>query len=428
MITPLDAGALEVARSRMKGPGQGLTNPARCAEAVYRHVVRFGAPAIPGLNRPPAGTAWDFLFGPEDGPLHELAFAWSEADEGGGPSPAEEQEVREQVSEPNLLEALAGCVAAREIEADRLAAAYERLATLQIETLELRAARGLTVGALSLDGIGAHLRAAVETGQAPAPIERLFETLRRQVRLAQGGPVAAGHDAELDKVLARIQGLRAKTVDRGCTEEEAINAARKVAELLDRYGLELGEVDLKAQACEGFGVGTGRRRMSPIDAAIPSVGAFCDCRVWAEKTAAGEIRYVFFGLPADVAGARFLYERVARAFTDESEAFKRTKLYAGHDSGERRAATTSFQTGLADGIVRKLKGLREERETTMRRTTGRDLVPLKEGVIEDELGRLGLRFTYRSQRGRSVLRRAYAAGKVAAERFTVEERLAGGEA
>ena len=69
-LTPLDDAALEVARARMRPGGKGLTNPSRCAEAVYRHVVRFGGPAIAGLNRPPEGELWDFPFAPEDGPVH----------------------------------------------------------------------------------------------------------------------------------------------------------------------------------------------------------------------------------------------------------------------------------------------------------------------------------------------------------------------
>jgi hypothetical protein len=43
--------------------------------------------------------------------------------------------------------------------------------------------------------------------------------------------------AELDKLKARIQALRAKTINNGCTEDEALSAASKVAELLDRYDL-----------------------------------------------------------------------------------------------------------------------------------------------------------------------------------------------
>ena len=415
-LTPLDDAALEVARARMRPDGKGLTNPNRCAEAVYRHVVRFGGPRIAGLNRPPEGEPWDFPFAPEDGPVHGLAFAWAEA---GGEPPAEEvQAVRELAGEPDVHEALAGLVAARQAENAALAAAYERVLTVQVETIERRAALGLAVGAVSLDAFADRLRRAVRDGRVPPEAEAALQAVRARVRASGLGRRARPADAELDKVLARIQALRAKTVDRGCTEEEAIAAAGKVAELLDRYGLSLGEVELKEQACEGFGVDTGRRRFGPIDDCVPAVGAFCDCRVWSEKAADGQIRYVFFGLPADVAGARYLYELVERAFATETGLFKRSELYAGHRSGERRSATQSFQTGLAHGIARKLDELHRRREETMRTETGRDLVPVKEGVVEEELAKLGLRFHARGGgRGRYVLPEAYEAGQEAGERF-----------
>ena len=56
--------------------------------------------------------------------------------------------------------------------------------------------------------------------------------------------------AALDKLKVRIQALRAKTVDNGCTEDEALSAAAKVAELLDRYDLSLTDVELRAAPCE----------------------------------------------------------------------------------------------------------------------------------------------------------------------------------
>ena len=40
---------------------------------------------------------------------------------------------------------------------------------------------------------------------------------------------------DLDKLINRLQALRAKTIANGCTEEEALSAAAKVAELLDRH-------------------------------------------------------------------------------------------------------------------------------------------------------------------------------------------------
>jgi hypothetical protein len=180
----------------------------------------------------------------------------------------------------------------------------------------------------------------------------------------------------------------------------------------------LSEVELKSQSCEGTGIETGRKRYGPIDTCIPVVGGFCDCRVWSEKTADGEIRYIFFGLPADVAGARYLYDLVERAFETETQRFKASPLYEEHHSSERRSATNSFQTGLAHGISGKLRALRAERESAMKTSTGRDLVPLKASLVEDELSKLGMTFKRRSsQTGKRVLREAYSAGQKAGDKF-----------
>jgi hypothetical protein len=43
----------------------------------------------------------------------------------------------------------------------------------------------------------------------------------------------------LQRLVQRIQGLRAKTVAHGCTEAEALAPAEKLAKLLDRHGLSL---------------------------------------------------------------------------------------------------------------------------------------------------------------------------------------------
>lgn len=48
---------------------------------------------------------------------------------------------------------------------------------------------------------------------------------------------------------ARIRALLMKTVDNGCTEEEAMAAAAKAGELMDRYGLESSEVEIRAEKC-----------------------------------------------------------------------------------------------------------------------------------------------------------------------------------
>ena len=114
----------------------------------------------------------------------------------------------------------------------------------------------------------------------------------------------------LDKLKARIQALRAKTTANGCTEDEALSAAAKVAELLDRHDLSLSDVELQTSLCERRVYETHRKKRIPLDDCIGAVAQFCDCRVWREKNAAVEVSYVFFGLSADVEVAHYLAELI----------------------------------------------------------------------------------------------------------------------
>jgi hypothetical protein len=409
-ITPLDDAMLDLARQSIRPGGRGLAAQ-RCAEALYRHAVRHGAPQVQGLNATSADAPGAFPFGPEDGPLHHLAFTLARS--GAGPTAAQVQRAREMAGSDDIIDAIIGISAARLLGPEALAAAYETLALIQLETVERRTAIGLSG---SLDGVAAALDRVIGAGEAPSSARELFRELRRRVRVAPPGQKATNVD--LDKVLGRIQALRGRTIETGCTEQEALAAAEKMAELLDRYGLSLSEVELKSQPCEGAGIETGRKRFGPIDVCIPVVGHFCDCRVWSEKTARGEIRYVFFGLPADVAGARYLYDLVERAFETETERFKGSTLYVEHHPDQRRGAANSFQTGLAHGIAGKLRTLHAERKAATRTSTGRDLVPIKEAVVNEELAKLGMTFRVRrGQTGKRVLSHAYHAGREAGDRF-----------
>ena len=78
------------------------------------------------------------------------------------------------------------------------------------------------------------------------------------------------------------------------------------------------------------------------------------------------------------------------------------------------------------GIARKLDRLRQQREAAMRAATGRDLVPVKAALVEEELAKLGLRFHARGGgKGRHVLRDAYEAGHEAGDRFEYRPGITG---
>jgi hypothetical protein len=414
-ITPLDPGAYTMALHHAAAGAQNSAAAVRWAEAVYAYVVRHGTFDVPGLNRPASDADEDDLFEPGQGELHDLSMAWLDLADG-VPDAALLARTRQGADLTTILDALAAAVLAGDAGRAEVALAFERLLAVQLETVRRREAT--SAAGLSLDAVARGLDDAMRSRAWPQRVRTLFETLRAQV---SGGRLA--EDPGLERLVQRIHALRAKTVAQGCTEQEALAAAEKVAELLDRHGLSLNELEFKSQPCEGIGIQTNRRRAAPIDACIPGVAAFFDCRVWQERAEDAPLRYIFFGLRGDVAAAQYLYEMVERAFETETDAFRASDVYFAM-AGERRSATNSFQTGLAQGIAGKLQSMRAARDAVIRSASGRDLVPVKATMVDEEMEKLGLSLTRRVlSRAKSVLTDAFQAGQAAGERFELSPAI-----
>ncbi|MGE0415802.1 MAG: DUF2786 domain-containing protein [Acetobacteraceae bacterium] len=396
-LVTLDDLAVGLARRFLRGDGRGLTNPLRCAEAVMAAMARC-PPSNDGRD-----SGADALH-----PIDLIARAWLKRT--GEPSAEDLQAVRSHVGRPVLFHVL---LRIYDITDMRLSGIYTQIARLLINTMALRSAHGSA--RMNLDLAAAELEDLIAAGTLPRELRPLFARLRKEA--GQGTRARSDGNADLDRLMQRIRGLREKTVERGCTEAEALAAAEKVAELLDRYGLSLSEPDLTRQSCEGIGVATDRKRRAPIDDCIPAVAHVFDCRVWGETSEDDTLRYIFFGLPADVQAAVYLHDLIALAFDTETRAFQASGIYRDTHTRQRRTATTSFQAGLARGIVQKLTELRHSRDAAGN-GGGRALVPVKERMIEQEMAALGLTFRRRGgARGRMVLRDAYDAGQEAGERF-----------
>ena len=418
-VTPLDDGMLAVAAPFMD-KGRGLKKPLRCAEALYEHFIRHCDP-LDGVNLDFLDEDEDeFPFDASDGPLHALAEEWAEQSQLPEPDADVLQLIRSEAYEEPVLEMHNASYHAHQLGMTHLAAAYDRILSLQLETVHRRANAGIRTSFETLDSLAGKLT----EGGVPADAIAHFEDMCRRARLAGSAKTNKGNREELDKVLSRIQALRGKTVEQGCTEAEALLAAAKVADLLDQYGLTLSEIDMKAQSCAGEGIETNRRRRSPLDECAGAIAGFCDCRTWYEMTPQGHIRHIFFGLPADVAGARYLWDKIDEAFETETALFKRSELYESHPSSKRRSATTSFQAGLAHGIRSKLSRLKAERAAAFRASRGRDLVPVKRDVIEDELAAMGMRLKVLQTGRKNLLAMAYKKGRVTGENLEWEEKLA----
>ncbi len=399
-------------------PGFGLTNDQRCAAQVYRDYFRARSALRLDIHLAvePEKVVQSF----PDEELDAFVRAWAEHGEGAAPTGDALGEVRNFACDKRLLSAVISSVEMRAAGLARLAQVYREVAAIQIETMR----RGEQAGIRPRNDIdrvlGILQSRAVESRVARASLE-LFLELRARFGQTTQRTTATGED--LQRVIDRIRALRAKTTAQGCTEQEALAAAAKVAELLERYGLSLSEIDIRKQACEGFGVDTGRKKPAPQDRCVPTIAHFCDCKAWEEKTPEGAIRFVFFGLPADVEAARYLYDLVGVAFDSETASFKNGELISKFDAAQRRGAVNSFQIGLANGIDTKLDKLKSDRQAAMRKTSGRDLEPIKTSVIDDELDKLGMRFEHKVRRRRRVVVDAFEAGRAAGRKFEIHPGL-----
>jgi hypothetical protein len=224
--------------------------------------------------------------------------------------------------------------------------------------------------------------------------------------------------AVLDKLKGRIRALRAKTTDNGCTKEEALAAAAKVAELLDRHDLLLSDVELREGACERVVYETYRKKRIPIADCIGAIAHFCDCRVWREKNEHGEALYVFFGLPADAEVALYLTGLIDNAVRSELGRYKTSRDYLRFRHQERHLANASFAIGMVTSIAEKLEAMKADRDRANVKT-GRDLVVVKTSIIEDELQKLGISFRTGRSAGRMVSPDAFQAGGAAGTSFEI---------
>lgn len=224
---------------------------------------------------------------------------------------------------------------------------------------------------------------------------------------------------DLDKLKGRLQALRAKTVTNGCTEEEALAAAAKVAELLDRHDLSLSDLEIREETCAQSAIVTNKKQRQPISACIPAIAAFCDCKVWREKDADGRIRYVFFGLRPGIEMAHYVHDVIALAMRGAWEQYAGSQRFIRYGHDEKG----SFLFGMAASIADKLMTMKAERDDAIRIGSGRDLVVIRQAVVESEFAKLDLDLRPGRASGKKVAAGAFEAGQAAGRTVAINPAI-----
>lgn len=193
----------------------------------------------------------------------------------------------------------------------------------------------------------------------------------------------------LDAIRAKLRALREKTVENGCTEEEAMLAAEKMAELLSKYGLSNEELD--AEGYEQNTISMGRR--SPLEDVWFEVARFADCKAWYSRSWDGKLSFVFFGRPQDVLVAEYVYEVLKDACKRALADFRASEPYKRRRTTKTRAqAVKAFQEGLAAGLCRKLRDGLWKRYWTGQSDSTKDLIISTKNQLDLAAQDAGLEF------------------------------------
>lgn len=237
---------------------------------------------------------------------------------------------------------------------------------------------------------------------------------------------------ELAKVKARIRALASRTVERGCSEAEAMAAAAKVGELLEVYGLSMSEVELREEACVQRTLVFNDPRRQAMNWLFPTLLRFTECRGWT----VGRADYVIFGLEPDVQMAEYLMHVIAAALAWEEARYRESADYA-RSRVPPQAALRSFRIGFADRIAARLEELGSHRRATEQAAQaaatqagvgGTALVLLKERKIEDGFRALGVRLRTVTRSTVVRDRGAYGRGREAGGRVGLDRPVGAGPA
>jgi hypothetical protein len=415
----LTAGLTDIIKSYIR-PGKGISNPYRCAVAVYKHAVREGVFVTPRVFIDDIDDA-----DPEDvrvsmamAMLHEQ---WRIARQ--DPKLLEElkSELRSEADGGLLLSALMFYSVALEDKLAEEEENFREICALVAETLVLQQRYGLVHAGEQLQFVKQTVSDGIRDGNFDKRCAAFLDNLLSSN--GYGTSIGGVGDPELDKVIQRIRALQAKTTDQGCTEEEAVAAAEKAAELLDRYGLQLTESSVREIGCEAVRYDTGRKRRNDTDLLCMVVSRFFDCRGWLTKTPEGEIQHVVFGFRADAEAAVLLIGRVYDIIDNATKQFKQGEVYNGLSGARKRTAASSFQTGMVHGVAEKLNKLKDARIAHRSGNTGTALVVVKEEMIQEEIDKLGLSMRKLPEGEAMIHADSFHAGKQSGLTFSPEDHL-----
>jgi hypothetical protein len=190
-------------------------------------------------------------------------------------------------------------------------------------------------------------------------------------------------------MVAVVRALLAKTTENGATEAEAMSAAEKARELMDRYQLEIGAAAVEAEGAHKVVLKRSHVKTLTIKERLAaSVASFADVKCWLHK-ATDEL--TFFGLKSDAELAAWLIVSLEQFVATGALAYIASQPFM--EARVRWEAEKAYMLGAVGRINERLATLTRERSAAMAAKTGdgRSLIVLKDDVVERAFASLDLK-------------------------------------
>lgn len=172
---------------------------------------------------------------------------------------------------------------------------------------------------------------------------------------------------------AKVRALLAKTIENGASEEEAVAAAVKARELMDKYDVDVTAEDVRAEQLVEWvwDTCTADQKVIATETNLwDAVRKFTETEAWERD---GHV--VYMGLEGDVIFARWLIHTLVKTVESSWDEFSRRRLSPRARTRSRRR---SYQFYMANRVADRMY---EEIASRARKTTGRELVVTEKAVI-----------------------------------------------
>jgi hypothetical protein len=227
---------------------------------------------------------------------------------------------------------------------------------------------------------------------------------------------------EREGILNKIRALLSKTLDKGCTEAEAMAALGKAQAMQDAYAVTEAELNLTREE-------KAILRREPPGTKDPhrikwqllwGVSKFCNCENWRERRKNGG-GIVFCGLPSDVQFATWLLDALTGFVQAELVNFL---MEAEPDNEDRRDAIRGFVFGCTDRICQRLSELCEQ-SAVLATSNAKALVVIKNAAVKAKLKELGVHLSFSSCGGSGGDPSSIQAGRAAGDRASFGRPVSG---